>query len=296
MRRILLALLAVVLVALGYYLFIRSHEFEVHFKANTTPGDIIETIRIWNRSMSSAKIIEVDSFSSVNQSIGWNDRNYIYDWHFDMIDDTVTNVNIRISEPDHRLLNKLLVPFTNQPIEKDANEIAKGFYKVIKEHLEITRVEVKGVAELDSSFCVCTMLATNQIEKANGMMKDFVLLTSVIEKFKLKSDGPPTVRINEWSHNLGLLKFDFCFPIARRDSLPNIASLFFKSFKKETALKAEFRGNYITSDRAWYALIQYAEKNKYKITGLPIEYFYDNPNLGMNERNWKAEVYLPIED
>jgi hypothetical protein len=296
MRRILLALLAVVLISLVYYLFIRSHEFEVNFRANTTPGDIIETIRIWNRSLDSATIMKVDSFSRLDQAIRWKNGNYVYNWHFSSVNDTVTKVNIQISEPDRKLLNKILVPFTNQQIEKDANEIATEFYNVVKEHLEITAVKVEGVTEVRPSFCVCRSLETPQIEKANGMMKDFDLLTSFIEKYKLKSEGPPEIRIKEWDHNFGLLKFDFCFPITKTDSLPISDSLFFKSFEKQTALKAVFHGNYITSDRAWYALIQSAEKNGYKITGLPIEHFHDNPNLGMNEKNWKAEVYLPIED
>jgi hypothetical protein len=166
----------------------------------------------------------------------------------------------------------------------------------LKEHLEITRVKVDGVTELKPSFCVCRSLETPQIEKANGMMKDFELLTSFLEKYNLKSEGPPEVRIKEWSHNLGSIKFDFCFPITQTDSLPTGDSLYFKSFERQRALKAEFNGNYITSDRAWYALIQYAENNGYKITGLPIEHFHDNPNLGMNEKNWRAEIYLPIED
>jgi hypothetical protein len=296
MRNILLAVGAVLVVVILYYVFVRSFEFEVNFKAKTTPGDVIETIRLWNRSLGDAKITEVDSFRRLNQEIVWKDRSYVYSWNFDMVNDSVTNVNIQVSEPDRKVMNKLLVPFTTQPIEEGAAEIATTFYDVLKTHLEITRVEVKGLAQLDSTFCVCTALETDQISKANGMMKDFDLLTTVIERFKLKSAGPPAVRVREWSHNAGSLKFDFCFPITRADSLPAIDSIFFKGFGRQLTIKAEFRGNYITSDRAWYSLIHYASKNGYKINGLPIEYFHDNPNVGMNERNWKAEVYLPIEN
>lgn len=291
-----LALVAVALVALVYYVFIRSYEYEVKFKATTTPGDIIETIRIWNRSMDNSKITAIDSFSTLNQTIQWNKRTYTYKWNFAVVNDSVTKVNAQISEPDHMWLNKLLVPFTDQPIEKDAGEIGNLFYKVLMEHLKITRVEVKGLAQLDSSFCVCSELKTDQVGKANGMMKDFILLTSFLEKFNLKSKGAPVVRVQEWSHSKGSLEFDFCFPIEKSDSLPIVDLLTYKSFGRQLAVKAEFRGNYITSDRAWYALIDYADKNGYKISGLPIEYFYDNPNLGMNEKNWKAEVFLPIED
>src|SRR5688500_14208089 len=102
MRRILLVLLAAVLLTFVYYLFIRSHEFEVSFKTNTTPGDVIETIRIWNRSLDSANIIEVDSFSRLSQSIQWSNRNYVYEWHFKIVSDSITKVNIKISEPERR--------------------------------------------------------------------------------------------------------------------------------------------------------------------------------------------------
>ena len=291
-----MALVAVVVVGVVYYLFVRPFEYEVNFRATTTPGDVIETIRLWNRSMPGAQITEVDSFSRLNQTIVWKGKEYSYDWNFDFVNDSITKINIRISEPEHALSNKLLVPFTSQPIEKDAGEIATTFYEVLKTHLDITRVEVKGLAQLEPAFCVCTALKTEQTDKANGMMKDFDLLTAVIEEFKLKSGGSPSVRVREWSHNKGKLKFDFCFPILKTDSLPAIDSIFYKGFEKQLTLKAEFRGNYITSDRAWYSLVHYAEKNGYEINGLPIEYFLDNPNLGMNEKNWKAEIYLPIKD
>ena len=124
---------------------------------------------------------------------------------------------------------------------------------------------------------------------------DYSLLTSFVDFHKLKGDGPPSVRIREWDHGLGLLKFDFCFPILPIDSLPMIDAFHYKKFKRENVLKVEYYGNYITSDRAWYQAIYYAERNGYKINGLPIEYFYNNPNLGMNESEWKAEVYLPVK-
>ena len=62
------------------------------------------------------------------------------------------------------------------------------------------------------------------------------------------------------------------------------------------ALMAIYNGNYITSDRAWYALLDYAEKNEIPITGLPLEIFYNNPNMGADEKNWKAEVFMPFAE
>lgn len=285
---------SLLLVALCYYLFLRPYEYVVKFKAATIPGDLIETIRIWNRSLPDAEIVSVDSLYQVKQKITYESREYLYDWYFKPIHDSLTKVTIQISEPNRKLLNKLTVPFTKQSIESDAGYLCKMFYEIVQTHLKITKVKILGEAKVDSSFCICRSLETDQIAKANGMMKDYSLLVSFVDTHKLKLNGSPMIRVNQWSHRRGKLKFDFCFPLHRQDTLPLSNSLEFKVFGEETALSAEYHGNYITSDRAWYQLIDYANKNGYKIKGAPIEFFNDNPNMGLNELNWKAMIYLPI--
>jgi GyrI-like small molecule binding domain len=281
-------------VALIYYFALRPFEYEVKFRAATTPGDLIETIRIWNRSLENSRIIRVDSFSGLRQEIGLNDRSYLYNWNFESIGDSLTNVAIQISEPERRLWNKLTVPFTHQPIEDDASYFGNIFYEIIQTHLKITRVKIIGESKIDSSFCICRSFETDQIAKANAMMRDYSLIVSLVDTYKLKANGPPMIRVNEWNHGLGKLKFDFCFPLHPLDTLPLVDSFEFKMFKEEVALKAEYHGNYITSDRAWYHLMDYASRNGYKTVSTPIEIFHDNPNMGLNELNWKADIYLPI--
>ena len=60
-------------------------------------------------------------------------------------------------------------------------------------------------------------------------------------------------------------------------------------------MKAIYNGNYITSDRAWYSLHDYANKNNIKIEENPTEIFHNNPNMGGDELKWKTEVFIPIK-
>lgn len=295
MKKFLLALLVMGLMALSYYLFIMPYEFEVTLKARTMPGDIIETIRIWNKSLDSAQITEVDSFAGLKQTIVQENRTYNYNWYF-KVREGVTQVNLLISEPGREFLNKVTIPFTEQPIEKDAALIATEFNEVLKKHLELTNVKVIGESVLDSAFCICSTLETKQVDKARGMMKDYPLLNSFLDNFKVESAGPPIIRVLAWDHSAGTLKFDFCFHILESDSLPAVESLTYKRFGKEKVLKAEYYGNYITSDRAWYELLHYAKEKGYKTTGLPIENFMNDPNFGGNDKTWRADVYLPLSD
>jgi hypothetical protein len=288
-------IVAAACIVLVWYVFVRTFEFEVNFKAKTLPGDIIQSIRIWNKSLPGAVITNVDSLDKLSQKILWKDRSYVYTWNFEEVNDSTTQVRVLISEPERKKTNKLLVPFTKQPIEQDAAEIVHTFYAVLQEHLRITRVEIEGEAETPESFCVCRNLSTLQTEKAYGMMKDYILLTSFVGSHNLEANGAPMVRVTRWSHTSNQLEFDFCFPILKPQLLPVSDSVTFKTFVSKKALKAKFNGNYITSDRAWYELINEAQRGGYKIVGLPIEYFHDNPNLGLNEKQWKADVYLPVE-
>jgi len=294
MKKVSWILFIIGFMVLGWYLFVRSFEFEVNFKAKTLPGDIIQSIRLWNRSLDHAEIIQVDSINHLEQKILFNGRTYIYDWYFKSINDSTTKVHIEIAEPYNSLSNKLLVPFTHQAIEQDAAHLSNIFYEILKEHLAITDVTIDAEIELPSTFCLCKTIETRQIDKAKGMMTEYGLLTSLIDDFDITTIGPPQVRVLNWSHSLGTLRYNFCFPIVKKEPLPDVEGVFYDEFKEVNVLKATYHGNYITSDRAWYSLLSHAAMRGYEVAGLPIEYFHNNPNTGINEKEWKAEVFLPV--
>lgn len=294
MKRIFLACCLLVLGGFVYYLFFSSYDYKVSFKAKTLPGDVIETIRIWNKSLEDSKILEVDSFNTLKQSIKLHQNDYIFDWHFDF-KDSLTSIQIGIIEPQQSVRNRLFIPFTKQEIEIDADTLSRTFFKVLKQHLEITKVRIVGETELDSSFCFCKKVQTTQTDKANAMMQEYPVINYAVESISLKILGAPSVRILKWDHSDNFLEYDFCFPVVKSSPLIHLDSFEYKLFNKTKALKAIYNGNYITSDRAWYELFNYAKTSGYKVSGFPIEVFVDNPNYGSDELNWRAEIYLPIE-
>ncbi len=294
MKRIFFYSCLVVLACLGYYVFFNSYDYKVSFKAKTLPGDVIETLRIWNKSLKESEILQVDSFNTLKQFIKWNENEYVFDWHFSFAD-SLTEIQVGITQPGHSKKNRLFIPFSEQEIERDAEGISRVFFDVLRQHLEITKVKIVGESEIDSSFCFCKRIVTTQTDKANAMMQYYPVINSVVESISLKVLGAPGVKVVRWNHSDNFLEYDFCFPVMSSDSLVNVESFEYRAFKKTKALKAIYNGNYITSDRAWYELIEYAQSNGYKTTGHPIEYFIDNPNYGSDELKWKAEIYIPIE-
>jgi len=80
----------------------------------------------------------------------------------------------------------------------------------------------------------------------------------------------------------------------KKDSLPSGGLVTFKQFEGGQYLKATYNGNYISSDRAWYALLDYAEQKGIEIEGKPVEIFFNNPNMGGDELKWRADIYMPL--
>lgn len=294
MRIVSRVFILITFVAVVYYLFLLSYEFKIRFSAKTLPGDVIQTLRIWSRSLDSAQIIEVDSFSHVRQRVSFEGREYLYNWNFEYRDSS-TFIDVEISEPSHRVGNKLRVLIGDPPVEKDGGEIVRKFYDVLKYHLNLTKVKMIGEEEHGPEFCLCRSLEKSQLDKAQGMMENYLYMSTFIEGSGMKMTGLPSVRLNHWSHSQGQLKYDFCFPVMETNSLPVADGLEYKHFDGFYAVKAQYNGNYITSDRAWYELYHYANKRGYIVKGLPVEYFMDNPNFGTKEINWRAEIFLPIE-
>ncbi|MDH5365451.1 MAG: GyrI-like domain-containing protein [Cyclobacteriaceae bacterium] len=295
MRKLLLSLGITILLFLIWYLFIKPYDYQVSFSANAFPGTINQTIKIWNESLEDAKIINQKSINSLEQQIIIENHNYTYNWKINLINDSTSKVKVYISEVGNSIFNKITIPFLETHIEQYAEKNVKNFYKIIKEHLNNIKVEVKGESETERTYCVYIPLHTTQIGKANGMMNYYPLLSSFIIENDIQTNGKPIVEISNWDMVSDSLQYNFCFPIIKTDTLPSHEFLKYKWLENTKAIKAVYHGNYITSDRAWYAIMNHAKKNNIEILNTPIEIFYNNPNMGSNEKEWRADIFLPIK-
>ncbi len=60
-------------------------------------------------------------------------------------------------------------------------------------------------------------------------------------------------------------------------------------------LKATYYGNFRTSDRAWFALQDYAERNNLQLEHRVLEHFLANPFNGGEELEWETKVIIPFQ-
>lgn len=298
MRKVFSIFIAVALAALLWYFFLKPQDYKVSFEAKAIPGTIYETVKAWNQGLDSILPMDFESPEHFKQIVIVNDSVHVYEWIISSINDSLSKVSVNITDPEHSFSNKLSVPFSDTNFEKGSRKRLLDFNDFLNDHIKNFKVTIKGESEIFSSFCACVSLKTTPEEKAKGMMANYNFLNSILLENDVKLNGPPFVEVLDWDLKNNTLSYNFCNPIIRSEKLPSNPNISYKRIFPKKALKAIYNGNYITSDRAWYALLDYAKSKNIDVEEKPVEVFYNNPNMGGNELEWKTEVFMPykVED
>ncbi|MEA1785539.1 GyrI-like domain-containing protein [Arenibacter sp. GZD96] len=296
MKKIVLySLLVVVAISLIWYLFLKPYDYLVGFSVIASPGTIEQSIKQWGADLENAKFIDPKNKNNITQQFNFNDSIHRYKWEIKRLNDSLTRVNIFVKDIDNSLYNRIFLPFSEPVFEKRTKNTLYDFHKKLKGHLDNFKVTIVGEDMLSPTFCVYVSQKGLQIEKAKKMMHDYPLLNQIVANNNIEPNGPPRIEVTRWDMENDSIIFDFCFPILKGDSLPYHPEIKYKNLKGRKALKAIYNGNYVTSDRAWYALLDYAKEKGYEVENAPVEIFYNNPNYGGDELNWKAEIFLPLK-
>jgi effector-binding domain-containing protein len=296
MKRLLLGIGGLLAAALVWYLFIYPYDYRVTFKVKTFPGAVNQTIKGWAITLDSSEIVSQQDLNHLDQRLQFQDSVLLYHWEIDAITDSTSRVRVYAKDQEHSLMNKLRIPFSDTDFEKRTRKTLIDFNLVLSEHIKNFKVTITGEAQLPSTYCACVTQSGPQFEKAHGMMRDYPLLGSILVDNNVQLNGPPFIEIKDWDMQTDSIHYEFCYPIIRSENLPQHPDLKYRRLFSKKAIKAVYNGNYITSDRAWYALLTYAQHKGLDVTGLPIEVFYSNPNLGGDAMQWEADIYMPLKE
>lgn len=289
-------LAAVVLVALIWYLFLKPHDYVVRFEIKALPGTINQTIKSWGNGLDAAEFLGQDDLSNLKYRIKFNDSTYTYHWKLESLNDSVSKVKVYVTDTDHSIANRLAIPFSETDFEKRTKKTVEEFAKTLKDHLESFKVKVTGKVDIPAKYCACVSLKGTQVGKARGMMEYYSVLSGMMTENNIGLDGRPMIEVEDWDMKNDSIAYNFCFPVIQTDSLPKGPGIFYKKIETKPAIHAVYNGNYITSDRAWYALLDYANKNNIAVDKKPLEVFHTNPNMGGNSLEWETEVFMPIRE
>ncbi|TVZ52903.1 GyrI-like domain-containing protein [Dokdonia sp. Hel_I_53] len=296
MKKAVLLVLVIILMIMTWFMFIKPDDYIAKLSVRTNVGTVNQTLKSWNRIYNKNYPILQINTKNLIQKLSFNDSIHTYNWNLERKHDSLTDITIYITDEKLGGLDRLKKVFFHTSFERRSKATVLQFTDFIRSHLENIKIEIDGLTILPRKDYAYTEFNGPQDKKVSGMMRDILFIENKLVANNLQLDGPPFLNITHWDTGKDSISYQFAFPIKSLNSLPQISGIKFGIRHQQKVLKATYNGNYITSDRAWYALLQYAETHNIEAIPLPIEVFYNNPNMGGNELDWKVEIFLPINE
>lgn len=296
LKKALFFIAIIALSGLTLWYLLKPYDYTVVFKSKALKGTINQTLKLWNTNLDQSKPMHQVEMDDLVQNLRFDGKDYDFHWQLSRIDDSTTQVNIGIKDSQNSLKSKVNILFNNTEFEKKVKGKVSDFILVLNTHLENFKVKIEGESTFPTTYCAYIPVSTKQFLKAKGMMENYGILSTFLIENGVVLNGKPIVEVTSWDTETDNISYNFCYPIVKKEGVPNHPTIKYKEIKGGKVLKAIYNGNYITSDRAWYALIDYAEKNNIKLEKKPIEVFNNNPNFGGDELTWEAEIYMPIKE
>ncbi|WP_367755383.1 hypothetical protein [Flavobacterium sp. WC2430] len=281
-----------------WYLFIKESDYCISFKVKTATGTVFQGVQEWSKTrMTTDKenfvLVEKKNFGFIKQEMTKDSTKMEYTWDFNSINDSITMVNVGIKEQKNSIYNRLTAPFYNTSFKKEQIKKITDFRNGLNKHLENFKVKIDGLGQSEETFVAYISLKSVLQEKAQTMIMNDAAITGFLEQSKII--GRPYLEIENWDLDKEQLDFNYCFPIDKDVKMINNGIVKFKTIKAVKGLEATYYGNFRTSDRAWFALLDYAKAHNYKLVNKPLEHFLANPFNGGDELSWETKIVIPFE-
>ena len=293
------SIIAISIVFLGWYFLIKQSDYTITFEAKAATGTVFQGIQEWSVAQSKKNndtytTLEKKNFDFIKQEFKKGNNQMEYSWNIKSINDSTSKIEVNVKDLNHSWYNKLTVPFISTPFKVEQVNKIKDFKVGLEEHLKAFKVRVDGEGQSAATFVAYITLKSVLQEKAQTMIANDAIITGYLYTNKIKITGKPYVEITNWDKDKETVEFNYCFPVSKNAKIVADSNVKFKTIPALKGLRATYYGNFRTSDRAWFALLDYAKRNGIELENKVLENFLANPFNGGNELEWETKIIIPF--
>jgi effector-binding domain-containing protein len=250
----------------------------------------------WQQLDKELNINEYDVFKQFIHEVNINNTPFELQWRFESRNDTNAVVKLNFLNKENSLKERYSCLFKSSPNLDSIIFISQAFKAKANAFARSFKVLIDGIDTIPSQTYLYIKEQSKRDSKAGKMIKTNGYLFSKNKDSLVTKTGETFVYVKKWDLETDSINFRYAFPIKPQSTYPTDDMVMVDDMIEQPALKATFYGNYSLSDQAWIALYNYANRNDISVELTPIEIFYNNPMLGGDDRQWKAEVFLPLKN
>lgn len=290
-----------IIIFLVWYLGFKKNDYCISFTVKTATGTVFQGVQEWsNAQLASQKetfiTLEKRNFDFLKQEMTNGTIHMGYTWEIKSINDSLTEVNVGINDFNNSIYNRLTVPFFSTYFKVNQIKKIKEFKEGLENHLKNFNVSIEGEGTSEPIYVAYINLKSVLQEKAQSMIRNDDIITGYLQTNHIKIIGRPYLEIENWDLNKETVDFNYCFPIYKDTKYIANDLVKFKNIPAIKGLKATYFGNFRTSDRAWFTLLDYAKSHNIKLANRPLEHFLANPFNGGQELEWETKIIIPFDN
>ena len=279
-----------------WYFFIKENDYVITFKVKTATGTVFQGVEEWAKMRKKTnnedyKILQKKKYEVMKLSFA----NTNYNWRISSLNDSVTIIKVGITDLNNSFYNRISIPFFNTKFKQEQLNNITSFKTGLEQHLKNFKVQKVQKGKNEAVFVAYVKLKSVMQEKAQNMIMDDSKITGFLYNKNIKIIGKPYIEVTYWNLETEQLEFNYCFPINKTKSLIDTELVKFKTIPSKKGLTVSYFGNYRTSDRAWFAILDYAKNHNINLKYQPLEHFLANPFNGGEELSWEAKIFIPFK-
>ncbi len=283
-----------------WYLGFKESDYTITFKVKGATGTIFQGIEEWTdgeqkNNHGNYVVLEKRNYNHIIHNFQFKNELMTYKWEMNSINDSITQVAVSIKDANHSIYNRLTAPFVNTAFKLSQINKIKSFKDGLENHIKNFKVKIDGEGTSKEDFVAYITLKSVMQEKAQKMIRDDGVITGYLGQNAIPIIGKPYVEILKWNQKTEQLEFNYCFPIAKNTKYVEDPIVKFKTIPALKGIQATYYGNFRTSDRAWFAILDYAKRNKIELNTKPLEHFLANPFNGGEELQWETKIIIPYK-
>jgi effector-binding domain-containing protein len=283
-----------------WYFAVKESDYCISFKVKAATGTVFQGIQEWTaaqilKDREKYTLIEKRDFEFIKKKMEKENVQMEYVWDISSINDSISKLSVGIKDLNQSWYNKITVPFYNTDFKKEQIRKITDFKKGLDDHLQKFKVVIDGETSTKEVSVAYISLESSLQRKAQNMISNNAAITGFLVNHKIEIKGRPYVEVTKWNLDKQILQFNYCFPVDKNTKVIFDEVIKFKSLPALHGLKATYYGNFRTSDRAWFALLDYAKIKNIKIKHQVLEHFQANPFNGGDELQWKTEIMMPFK-
>ncbi|TRX04213.1 hypothetical protein [Flavobacterium gawalongense] len=284
---------------LVWYLLIKESDYVISFEVKTATGTVFQGVQEWSAAQlvnqkENYTTLEKRNFDFIKQEMKKGNVHMEYTWEMNSIDDSITSVTVGIKDLNNSLFNRFTAPFYNTSFKVEQIKKITDFKNGLNNYIKNFKVKIDGEGTSEETFVAYLKLTSVLQEKAQSMIANNGIITGFLQQNNIKIIGRPYLEIESWNLDKETISFNYCFPIDKKAKIIENELVKFKTLPAIRGLKATYYGSFRTSDRAWFALLDYAKEHDIKLDNKPLEHFLANPFNGGDELKWEAKIIIPF--